>query len=125
MLDSFRQFSWLIYAWQKSNLSRAQFLGSTTFEGILDLAKANSVQVFLYYSPIYKSCRVHEEEKIKGYYRELAAKNSISLIFIDDESILGQAENFKDITHMNSRGAHRFTKTIAERIRSTDAIATE
>jgi hypothetical protein len=94
-------------------------------EGILELAKANSVRVFLYYSPIYKNCRVHEEEKIKGFYRELAAKKNIPLIFIEDESILGQAENFKDITHMNSRGANRFTKTIAERIRSTDPKATE
>lgn len=94
------------------------------FNKIIDLCKMNNTTVTLVNTPEYY--RIYEYQKnrddLHRLYDQIALEKEVEMLWWEDSIFCKDKSNFKDITHLNSEGAAKYTKALADLINEKKRI---
>lgn len=99
-----------------SCINRRDVLKEKYLQKLIDYTRANDIRLLFVLSPRY--ARVREADISVG--KEIAARNGVPVIDMQNASELMKPEYFADESHLNDKGARLFTSLLAGRIREVN-----
>ena len=120
--------------WNESNFERKKNGGKVhwkknpevekLFVDFLQDCKSKKIKVILVFAPYYHELNgiILDLNGLKDYYKNIAKKYNVELLDYSVDSISFNKKYFHNVSHLNKKGAEKFTLKLANKLKSMQII---
>lgn len=113
------------YPWDGSELNKIQTIqyeknpvAIKIFDNYLQKSKAERIKVILVFAPVYIEAanKIVDPKGLYSLYKNLAEKYNFTILDFTNDSISLDKGNFYNATHLNKKGAEKFSVKLAHKL---------